>query len=66
MIISGGKYAVGHFELRTDEFRKAWNPMCHWFIESGYQQGNGYTYELYHNNHSTHPEKNISLIFAYR
>lgn len=57
MIIPGGKYAVGHFELGTDEFQKAWNTMCHWFTESSYQQGDGCTYELYHNDYTTHPEK---------
>jgi len=46
LIIPGGQYAVGHFELKVDEFQKAWNTMCHWFTESGYQQGDGCTYEL--------------------
>jgi AraC family transcriptional regulator len=57
MIIPGGKYVVGHFELGMHEFQKAWNTMCHWFTESGYQQGDGCTYELYHNDYTTHPEK---------
>lgn len=57
MLIPGGKYVVGHFELGMDEFQKAWNTMCHWFTESGYQQGDGCTYELYHNDYTTHPEK---------
>lgn len=57
LTIPGGKYAVGHFELGFDEFEKAWNSMCKWFTESGYQQGDGCTYELYHNDYTTHPEK---------
>jgi len=57
MIIAGGKYAVGRFELNNHEFQKAWNTMCMWFTESGYQQGDGNTYELYHNNYELHPEK---------
>lgn len=56
MIIPGGKYAVGHFELTNEEFQQAWNTMCLWFTESGYQQGDGCTYELYHNDFTTHPE----------
>ncbi|MFS2342377.1 GyrI-like domain-containing protein, partial [Bacteroides thetaiotaomicron] len=56
LVIPGGKYAVGHFELGTEDFEKAWNTMCKWFTESGYQQGDGCTYELYHNSHRTHPE----------
>lgn len=57
LAIPGGKYAVGHFELSNEEFQQAWNTMCNWFVESGYQQGDGCTYELYHNDYSTHPEK---------
>ena len=56
LVIPGGQYAVGHFELGTEDFEKAWNTMCKWFTESGYQQGDGCTYELYHNSHRTHPE----------
>lgn len=57
MTIPGGQYAVGHFELGMDEFQKAWNTMCHWFTKSGYQQGDGCAYELYHNDYTTHPQK---------
>jgi len=57
LTIPGGKYVVGHFELGFDEFEKAWNSMCKWFTESGYQQGDGCTYELYHNDYTTHPEQ---------
>ncbi|NDV97575.1 GyrI-like domain-containing protein, partial [Dysgonomonas sp. 521] len=39
------------------DFEKAWNSMCNWFVESGYQQGDGCTYELYHNDYTTHPEQ---------
>ncbi|MDR2920079.1 MAG: AraC family transcriptional regulator [Tannerella sp.] len=57
LTILSGKYAVGRFELAQDEFEKAWNTMCRWFTESGWQQGDGCTYELYHNDYNTHPEK---------
>lgn len=57
LTIPGGLYAVGHFELGISDFEKAWNTMCQWFTESGYQQGDGCTYELYHNDYTTHPEK---------
>lgn len=57
MVIPGGKYVVGHFDLRMDEFQQAWNTMCHWFTESGYQQGDGCPYELYHNDYTTHPQQ---------
>lgn len=57
LVIPAGRYAVGHFELGFTEFEKAWNTMCHWFVESGYQQGDGCTYEIYHNDYKTHPEQ---------
>lgn len=57
LTIPGGQYAVGRFELGFSDFEKAWNSMCHWFTESGYQQGDGCTYELYHNDYTTHPEQ---------
>jgi len=57
LTIPAGEYAVGRFELSHDEFQKAWNTMCLWFTESGYQQGDGCTYELYHNDYTQHPEK---------
>lgn len=57
LTIPGGKYAVGRFELGFTDFEKAWNSMCNWFVESGYQQGDGWTYELYHNDYTTHPER---------
>jgi AraC family transcriptional regulator len=55
--VAGGKYAVGRFELGVTEFEKAWNTLCLWFTESGYQPGHGSTYELYHNDHTQHPER---------
>ncbi len=54
--IPGGKYAVGHFEIRETEFEQAWNTMCSWLTESGYQPGEGPTYEYYHNDYNEHPE----------
>lgn len=57
MTVVGGKYVVGRFEINETEFQKAWNTMCLWFTESGYQQGDGNTYELYHNDYTQHPEK---------
>ena len=48
MTIPAGKFAVGHFDFRGEEgFEKAWNTMCHWFTESGYEPGEGNSYELY-------------------
>ncbi|MDR1762117.1 MAG: AraC family transcriptional regulator [Bacteroidales bacterium] len=46
--ISGGKYAVGRFQVDSKGFEKAWNTMCLWVTESGYQF-HGSPYELYYN-----------------
>lgn len=53
--IPGGRYAVGHFEITETEFEQAWNTMCSWLTESGYQPGDGPTYEYYHNDYNEHP-----------
>lgn len=49
MKLGSGKYAVGHFEIDEKGFEKAWNTMCLWFTESGYQPRDGHPYELYYN-----------------
>ena len=54
--IPSGKYAVGHFELKETEFEQAWNTMCAWLIESGYQSTDSPTNEYYHNDYRDHPE----------
>jgi len=54
--LAAGKYAIGHFEIKETEFEQAWNTMCSWFTESGFQPGEGSTYELYHNNYENHPD----------
>ncbi len=46
--IPGGKYAIGRFQVDSKGFEKAWNTMCLWVTESGYQFC-GSPYELYCN-----------------
>jgi AraC family transcriptional regulator len=47
-VIPGGKYAVARFQVDSKGFEKAWNTMCLWVTESGYQFC-GSPYELYYN-----------------
>ena len=54
--VPAGKYAVGHFEIKENEFEQAWNTMCAWLTESGYQPADSPTYEYYHNDYNEHPE----------
>ena len=46
-IIPAGKYAVGHFHVDPTGFEKAWNTVCLWITENGYQPY-GNPYELYY------------------
>lgn len=61
MTIKGGKYAVGHFEIDVTEFEKAWNTMCAWFTESGYEPGEDNPYEYYYCDPENHPEHKFVL-----
>jgi len=54
--VPGGKYVVGSFEILPTEFEQAWNSVCLWLSQSGYQPADGNPYELYHNNHDEHPQ----------
>ncbi len=57
LTIPEGKYVVGSFEIDANQFSQAWNSVCLWLSESGYQPDDRMCYELYHNNHEEHPEK---------
>lgn len=48
MEIGGGNYAVGSFEVKSDEFGDAWNYMCgEWLPSSGYQPADSAPFERY-------------------
>ena len=59
--VSSGKYIVGRFEIDATGFDKAWDAVCLWMTENGYQPGDGKPYELYHNDHKEHPEQKFIL-----
>lgn len=61
MEVPAGKYAVGGFEITEEGFQDAWDSMCNWLTDSGYQPDEGFPYELYHNNHKEHPEHKFIL-----
>ncbi|QOD59372.1 AraC family transcriptional regulator [Polaribacter haliotis] len=56
-----GTYVVGHFEIKAEEISKAWKSMCIWVIENGYEFRDGDYFEMYHNDHKTHPEQKFIL-----
>jgi AraC family transcriptional regulator len=55
-LISGGPYAVCHFEINADSFQQAWEDAFSWLVSSGYECDDRPCYELYHNNAEEHPE----------
>ncbi len=55
--VTGGRYAVGRFEIGMAEFPAAWEGMLKLIAENGCICGEGHHYEVYHNNHDEHPEK---------
>ncbi len=61
MTVKGGKFAVGHFEITETEFEQAWNTMCLWLSESGYEPREGSSFEYYYNDHTEHPERKFIL-----
>ncbi|WP_321494002.1 GyrI-like domain-containing protein [uncultured Desulfobacter sp.] len=54
--ISGGSYAVCHFEISSDSFQECWEDAFTWLVNSGYECHDKPCYELYHNNAADHPE----------
>lgn len=59
--IAAGKYAVGRFQIDEKGFEKAWNTMCLWMADNGYQPGEGNPYELYYNSPSEDAQRKFDL-----
>ena len=58
MKISGGKYAVGHFEIDVDQYEDAWDFMFgSWLPDSGYQPADRPAFEMCFNDPDKHPQK---------
>jgi AraC family transcriptional regulator len=57
-IISGGPYAVCHFEvdLDSDSFQQAWDDAFAWLVDGGYECDDKPCYELYQQSAADHPE----------
>lgn len=56
-----GIYVVARFEIDPPEMSKAWKNICIWIMENGYEFRDGQYFEIYHNDHKTHPEQKIIL-----
>lgn len=55
LTLQKGIYVLGHFEVKAEEISKAWKSMSIWVIENGYEFRDGDYFEMYHNDHRTHP-----------
>ncbi len=57
LVIPAGDYAVGHFDLRRDEFNAAWDFMYgQWLTNSRFQPSDSYPYELYRSEPPSGPD----------
>lgn len=57
MMLEGGAYAVGRFELGEKDYENAWKMMyAGWLPESGYQPEDKPAFEIYRNDPRNHPE----------
>lgn len=54
--IRGGLHGVCHFEIKEDNFQKAWEDAFAWLVGSGYECDDSPCYELYYNNAQDHPQ----------
>lgn len=57
LLVPGGKYAVGHFELTPNDYGDAWGMMYSvWLPNSGYEPDDRACFELMLNKPKDHPE----------
>lgn len=56
MLIPAGKYLVGSFEIRMEDFEKAWTGLFVTMQERGFRKAEGAPMELYYNDFRQHPE----------
>ncbi len=57
MVLPGGRYAVGHFEITANQYHEAWNALCGgWLPDSGYQPDDRPSFEYNLNDPNLHPE----------
>jgi AraC family transcriptional regulator len=56
LTIPKGRFAVGSFQIKVEEFEKAWNSMTLWIPENNFELREGHYHEIYHNDGKQHPE----------
>lgn len=61
LTLQKGIYAVGRFEIKGEEIPKGWESVCAWVLESNLEFRDGHYFEIYHNDHRSHPEQKFIL-----
>ena len=56
-----GRFIVGSFEIKAEEFEKSWSSLFIWMGENGYTKAEREPFEIYHNDYRTHPENKFIL-----
>jgi AraC family transcriptional regulator len=56
MHLPGSKCAVGSFKVKPRQFSEAWDAVCRWLADSGYQPSDSLPFEYYPEEHEPGPE----------
>lgn len=59
--LEGGKYIVGCFEIKLEEFAQAWEIMCLYIVQHNYKLRLAKSYEFHLNNFREHPEQKVRV-----
>ena len=62
--INRGKYVVGHYEIKPEDFGQVWGELFVWLSKNGYKKSDRDVFEIYHNDFTQHPE-NLSKVDFY-
>lgn len=62
--IDKGKYIVGNYEIKLEDFDQSWASLHLWMNENGYKKSDKDSFEIYHNNFNEHPEKKAIVDFC--
>lgn len=62
--IEKGKFIVGSFEIKQNEFEKSWTGLFIWMNENRHVKTDKNPFEIYHNNFNEHPEKKSIVDFC--
>lgn len=60
-ILEKGRFIVGSFEIRQDEFEKSWSSLFIWMGENGYTKADRDPFEIYRNDYRMHPENKFII-----